>query len=67
MDYISALETALNKKAKFNFQKMQPGDVYATHADTTKLQNYISFTPSTSMSIGVNKFADWFLAFRDPK
>lgn len=63
MDYISALETALNKKAKFNFQKMQPGDVYATHADTTKLQNYISFTPSTSMSIGVNKFADWFLNY----
>jgi UDP-glucuronate 4-epimerase len=63
MDYISALEIALNKKANFNFQNMQPGDVHATHADTTKLQNYISFTPSTPMSVGVKKFADWFLSY----
>ena len=63
MDYINALETALNKKAIFDFQKMQPGDVYATHADTSKLQDHISFKPSTPMSIGVKEFANWFLEY----
>jgi UDP-glucuronate 4-epimerase len=63
MEYINNLEFNLNRKASFDFQEMQPGDVYATHADTSKLQDYISFKPSTPMSVGVEKFANWFLEY----
>lgn len=37
MDFITALESALGVEAKKNFMPMQPGDVYATYADTQDL------------------------------
>ena len=37
MDYIYALETALNKTAEKNYLDMQMGDVQMTSADTSRL------------------------------
>ena len=34
MDFVKALETALDREAKKNFMEMQAGDVKATWADT---------------------------------
>lgn len=61
MDFISELEDALGKKAKKEFLPMQPGDVYQTFADVSKLKNATGFVPKTSLHEGIRKFAKWFL------
>ena len=65
MDYIKAIENSLGKKAKINFEKMQPGDVQATSADTKLLENWISFKPNTSINEGIEKFVSWYLKYYD--
>ena len=63
MDYITALETALGKEAIKTFLPMQPGDVPATSADTTRLGAWVGFRPDTPVSEGVGSFVDWYLSF----
>jgi UDP-glucuronate 4-epimerase len=60
LDYIAILERALGKKAELEMQPMQPGDVKATYADTTALQQAVGFAPSTPLETGLQRFADWF-------
>ena len=61
MHYIAALEKALGKTAIKNFMDIQAGDVPATHADVSKLEEYVSFRPNTSVEEGVKRFVDWYL------
>jgi UDP-glucuronate 4-epimerase len=61
MAYIEALEMALGKTAKKNFMDIQAGDVPATHADVSKLEEYVNFRPQTSVEAGVQRFVDWYL------
>jgi UDP-glucuronate 4-epimerase len=63
MDYIGALETALGVTARKNFMPMQAGDLPATSADTSELGKWIGFQPDTPVIDGVQKFADWYLAY----
>ena len=61
--FIEILEDEIGLKAIKNFLPMQPGDVEATAADTDLLRSWIDFKPSTSIEIGVNKFAKWYLDY----
>ena len=63
MDYIGALESALEIEAKKNFMPMQPGDVPATSADTTELGKWVGFQPDTKVRDGVKQFVDWYLGY----
>lgn len=63
-DFIDILENCLGKKAEKKFLPMQPGDVYITSADTSKLYNTIGWKPSTPLADGLKKFAGWFLDYR---
>ena len=63
MDYINAIEEKLEVDAKKVFLEMQPGDVPATHASTSKLEKYVNFKPKTSVKDGVSRFIDWFNAY----
>jgi UDP-glucuronate 4-epimerase len=54
MDYVKALENALGKEAKKDYMNIQPGDVLATHADATALENYVNFRPQTRVEEGVS-------------
>lgn len=63
MDYISALEKCLGKKAEKEYLPMQPGDVYETYADVQDLMNDFGFKPSTTIEEGLLKFAEWFLNY----
>jgi UDP-glucuronate 4-epimerase len=67
MAYIEALESALGKAAKKNFMDIQAGDVPATHADVSKLEEYVNFRPQTSIEEGVNRFVDWYLQEKKKK
>ena len=62
MDYITALEDALGRKAEKNFLEMQPGDVMATSSDTQRLDNWVGFKPDTPIGVGVAKFVEWYFA-----
>lgn len=59
--YIEALEKALGKTATKNMMDIQAGDVPATHADTTALEQYVDFKPQTSVEEGVRKFVVWYV------
>ena len=67
MNYIAALESALGVTAKKKFLPMQPGDVPATSADTSELHKWVGFQPSTSVTAGVKKFAEWYLDYYGKK
>ena len=60
MDYISALEITLGKKAKINFLPLQPGDVPDTYASIDRLENKFNYRPKTSVVNGVTKFVEWY-------
>jgi UDP-glucuronate 4-epimerase len=63
MDYIEALEDSLGIKAKKNFMPMQPGDVYATYADTQDLFAATGYTSQVKVKQGVQNFVDWYRDF----
>ena len=50
--FIEVMEQALGRKAIKDFQPMQPGDVVATAADTSALEQWVGFKPSTSIETG---------------
>lgn len=63
MDYINAIEIALNKKAKKKFLPRQPGDVLDTLANTKKLKNKFLYKSKTNIKTGVKKFIQWYVDY----
>ena len=63
--FIEVMERALGLKAIKDFQPMQPGDVMATAADTSALQKWINFKPSTPVEDGIHRFAQWYCDYHD--
>lgn len=60
MDFISLMEQELEIEAIKEYLPMQPGDVYQTNADTSRLESAIGYKPSTSLSYGVKQFVKWY-------
>ena len=63
MDYINAIEKALNKKAIIEYKPLQPGDVSCTHADVYDLKKEFDYKPETNFEEGINKFVSWYKNF----
>jgi len=63
MEFIYCLENTLGKKAKKLYLDMQPGDVPETSADTSFLEDFIGFKPSTTVKEGINRFVDWYINY----
>ena len=63
LDFITAIESCLNKKAIKNFMEIQPGDVPATLANTELLYELTGYQPNTSIETGIRNFIDWFRAY----
>ena len=61
--FISALETALGKKAIQKLMDMQPGDVPATWAVTRLLEALTGYCPRTDIQDGVNALIKWYLEY----
>jgi UDP-glucuronate 4-epimerase len=61
MDFIATLEHVLGVRANIEFLPMQPGDVPATYADTTRLREWVGFAPSTPLETGLSRFRDWYV------
>jgi UDP-glucuronate 4-epimerase len=60
MDFIGAMEKALGKKAQYDFQPLQPGDVPETCADITSSSRDFGFVPKTGIKEGIPKFVAWY-------
>jgi len=57
---IKTIEKILNKKAKINFEEMQPGDVLVTMSNIKPLKDDFNYSPKTDIESGMKKFIDWF-------
>lgn len=60
MDFIKCLEEAIGKEAEKIFLPMQPGDVYRTYADTSRLVREVEYKPRVALEEGVGKFVAWW-------
>ena len=63
MDFIGLIETTLGRKATYQFEPMQPGDVKETYADISAIQRDVGFAPTTPISVGVPRFIEWFKGY----
>lgn len=63
MDFIQAIEDEIGKEAEKIFLPMQPGDVYQTYADTSKLQRELGFKPVKPIKEGVKETINWYKEF----
>jgi UDP-glucuronate 4-epimerase len=63
MEFINILETALGRKATYNFLPMQDGDVPITYAETSRLRAAVDFSPSTPLAEGIGRFVAWYRDF----
>ena len=63
MDFISAIEQALNKSAVKEFLPLQPGDVPESFADVEDLYEAVGFKPATSITHGIEQFVKWYLEY----
>lgn len=63
LDYIRLLEKHLNKKASLNLLPLQKGDVIATYADISNLNNDTGYVPSTTIEAGIENFCEWFIEY----
>lgn len=66
MDFIHELESALGIVAKKEYLPMQPGDVYQTYADVSKLEREIGYKPQVSLSDGIKRFVLWYESDKNP-
>ncbi|WP_282154069.1 NAD-dependent epimerase/dehydratase family protein [Ruegeria atlantica] len=60
LDFVDAIEEALGKKAIRNYMEMQMGDVPATWANATLLQELTGYRPQTDFKDGIARFVAWF-------
>lgn len=62
LDLIKLIESALDKKAKIDWQHAQPGDVPLTYADVSKAEKFLGYKPRTKPEEGIKKFVEWYKA-----
>lgn len=60
LSFISAIESATNRKAIIHHSPLHPGDVKNTHADINCLKSYIGYTSSTDYITGISRFVKWY-------
>ena len=60
MDFINAIERHAGKPAQKVLMDIQPGDVPATYADVSALEEWTGFHPATPIDEGVGRFVAWY-------
>ena len=65
LDYISAIEEALNLKAEKELLPLQPGDVPDTYANVDALVKEFNYKPSMPVKTGVANFVDWYKKYHE--
>lgn len=65
MDFVSAIEEELGRKADKIMMDLQPGDVPATYANVEDLMNDLGYKPETPIREGIRNFLDWYRSYYD--
>lgn len=60
VEFIEAVESALEIKSEKNMMPLQPGDVPETAADITKAKEKLGYNPKFSVQEGVRNFVGWY-------
>lgn len=63
LDFIQKIERITGKVAKKIMLPMQAGDVHRTFADTSALTDVFDYRPSTTISVGVKNFVEWYINY----
>lgn len=66
IDYVALLEHHLQRDAVIELLPLQPGDVLATWADASALEQVTGFTPRVSLDEGLGRFVAWFQQYYAP-
>jgi UDP-glucuronate 4-epimerase len=61
--FVRMLEELLGKKAIVELLPPQPGDMFETCADLTRIQAAIEFTPKVPLEEGLRQFVAWFQGY----
>jgi len=61
--FVQMLENLLGKKATLELLPPQPGDMFETCADLTRIQAAIGFTPKVPLEEGLRRFVEWFRSY----
>ncbi|MFY0600342.1 MAG: NAD-dependent epimerase [Cyclobacteriaceae bacterium] len=60
MEFIRAIEQEIDKKAQINYLPLQMGDVPASFADASELEEAVGYKPQTTVAEGMKQFLSWF-------
>ena len=60
IDYITAIEGVVGRKATKNFLPLQAGDVPSSIADSSVFMNAVDYKPKTSVAEGIKNFVTWY-------
>ena len=63
MDFSRTLEEALGKKAHYDFQPLQAGDVPETFADISSSVAELGFCPTVDVGTGIPRFVEWYNSY----
>ena len=63
MDFIRFVEEYTGKVAVKEMMPMQPGDVFETYADISRLKTDYLYEPKTSLSEGLKVFVSWYINY----
>ncbi len=61
--FVKMLEQLLGRPAQTELLPPQPGDMFETCADLTRVQAAIGFAPKVPLEEGLKKFVEWFRAY----
>ncbi|GFZ98043.1 UDP-glucuronate 5-epimerase [Blastomonas marina] len=62
-DFVDAIESECGVEAKRNYMDIQKGDVPATWADATLLENLTGYRPQTDVKEGIRRFVAWYRGY----
>ena len=65
MDFVSHIESVLNKKAIKEFLPPQDGDMFETYADIGPARDAYGYDPKFDYKVGVKNFVEWYLKYSD--
>jgi UDP-glucuronate 4-epimerase len=63
MHFIDVLERTLGRQAEKNMLPLQKGDVKATCADASDLEEAVGFRPEVTVETGIKRFVDWYRSY----
>lgn len=63
MDFIRTIEQVTGRQAIKELVGMQPGDVFTTYADISRLEHDFGYKPKTDVHTGITKLYEWYKDF----